>query len=273
MKPDAIEVGKRIKEIRTNLGYSMSQFGELISNSPKTTVNNWERGINLPKEDKLKKIALLGKVTTDELLHGSPEDFITKIVVDHFRVQLNPLFIQQINLFLKQQKIDLYDEMTIIEFIQRIFDSGSLVEEVSTYLSYNPVLGSGDLYLASETTNEEIGSPIFYVYVERKMDRIHYLPFTFSEHQKEQLYTLPSLSSQLEIDYYTRQFPLLDLELKESMIVYYGIKEDNTTNVILYKYYDQNKSYSINQKNDETNLYQPFKAELEKMAAYFDREH
>ena len=77
MKPDTIEVGRRIKGIRTNLGYSMSQFGELISNSPKTTVNNWERGINLPKEDKLKKIALLGKVTTNELLYGSPEEFIT----------------------------------------------------------------------------------------------------------------------------------------------------------------------------------------------------
>ncbi|MBE6173207.1 MAG: XRE family transcriptional regulator [Enterococcus faecium] len=274
MKPDAIEVGRRIKEIRTNLGYSMSQFGELISNSPKTTVNNWERGINLPKEDKLKKIALLGKITTNELLHGSPEEFIKKIVVDHFRLQLNPLFIQQIILFLKKQKIDLYDEMTIIEFIQGIFDSGSLVEEESTYLSYNPVIGYDNLYLASETTNEEIGAPIFYVYVERKMDRIHYLPFTFSEHQQEPLYTLPSLSSQLEIDYYTRQFPLLDVELKESMIVYYGIKkEDNTDNVIQYKYDDQKKSYSINQKKYETNLYNPFQDELEKMVAYFDREH
>lgn len=274
VKSDASEVGRRIKEIRTNLGYSMSQFGELISNSPKTTVNNWERGINLPKEDKLKKIALLGKMTTNELLYGSPEEFITKIVVNHFRVQLNPLFIQQIILFLNQQKIDLYDEMTIIEFIQGIIDSGSLVEEESTYLSYNPVIGSDNLYLASETNNEEIGSPIFYVYVERKMDRIHYLPFTFSEHQKEQLYTLPSLNSQLEIDYYTRQFPLLDVELKESIIVYYGIKEeDNTANIVRYEYDDQKNFYSTNQKNDGINLYNPFKVELEKIVAYFDREH
>lgn len=73
MESDASEVGRRIKEIRTDLGYSMSQFGELISNSPKTTTN--------------------------ELLYGSPEEFITKIVVDRFRSQLNQLFIQQINFF------------------------------------------------------------------------------------------------------------------------------------------------------------------------------
>lgn len=272
MKPDAIEVGRRIKEIRTNLGYSMSQFGELISNSPKTTVNNWERGINLPKEDKLKKIALLGKTTTNELLYGSPEEFITKIVVDHFRLQLNPLFIQQIILFLNQQKIDLYDEMAIIEFIQGIFDSGSFIEEDSSYLSYSPVIGYDNLYTASEKKNEEIGAPIFYVYIEREKNRVHYLPFTFLEHQKEQLRTLPALSSQIEIDYYTRQFPLLDVELKESMIFYYGIKEDNTSIVARYEYDNQKKSYSFNQKNDELDIYDPFKVELDKMVAFFDGE-
>lgn len=273
VKSDAIEVGRRIKEIRTNLGYSMSQFGELISNSPKTTVNNWERGINLPKEDKLKKIALLGKTTTNELLYGSPEEFITKIVVNHFRVQLNPLFIQQIILFLNQKKIKLYDKMTIIEFIQEIFDSDSFIEEESIYLSYSPVIGYDNLYTASDKKNKEIGAPIFYVYIEMERNRVHYLPFTFLKHQKEQLRTLPTLRSQIEIDYYTRQFPLLDVELKESMIFYYGIKENNTAIVARYEYDNQKKSYSINQKNDEIETYAPFKVELDKMLAFFDREH
>lgn len=40
MKVDQQRVAKKIREIRTDLGYSMAQFGELISNSPKTTVNN-----------------------------------------------------------------------------------------------------------------------------------------------------------------------------------------------------------------------------------------
>ncbi|MDT9120633.1 helix-turn-helix transcriptional regulator, partial [Escherichia coli] len=54
-KPNVAEVGKMISQIRMDLGCSMAQFGELVSDSPKTTVNNWERGINLPKDDKLKK--------------------------------------------------------------------------------------------------------------------------------------------------------------------------------------------------------------------------
>lgn len=273
VKSDASEVGRRIKKIRTNLGYSMSQFGELISNSPKTTVNNWERGINLPKEDKLKKIALLGKTTTNELLYGSSEEFITKIVVDHFRLQLNPLFIQQIHFFLNQQKIDLYDEMTILGLIQGILDSGSFIEEESSYLSYSPVIGYDNLYTASEKKNKEIGAPIFYVYIEREENRVHYLPFTFLEHQKEKLRTLPTLRSQIEIDYYTRQFPLLDVELEESMFFYYGIKEDNTAIVAQYEYDNQKKSYSTNKKNDEIDIYDPFKVELDKIVAFFDRKH
>lgn len=169
-------------------------------------------------------------------------------MVEHFRVQLNPLFIQQIILFLNQKKINFYDEMTIIEFIQGIFDSGSFIEEESSYLSYSPVIDYDNLYTASEKKNEEIGTPIFYVYIERGRNRVHYLPFTFLEHQKEKLRTLPTLRSQIEIDYYTRQFPLLDVKLIETMIFYYGVKQDNTAIIIRYEYDNQKKFYSINQK-------------------------
>lgn len=264
MKPDAIEVGRRIKKIRTNLGYSMSQFGELISNSPKTTVNNWERGINLPKEDKLKKIALLGKTTANELLYGLPEEFITKIVVDHFRLQLNPLLIQQIILFLKQQKIDLYDEMTIIEFIQGIFDSGSFVEQESTYLSYTPIIGSEDFYLA--LVNNGIEKPMYYVYVEKQQNCVHFLPYTFAEQQEELYYEQPSLKTQLDIDYYTRQFSLLGIMLKEAKIVYYGINKQKTNlNLLKYIYNDSTKIFDKSGQKDKKTIYAPFKKETEKM--------
>jgi hypothetical protein len=135
-----------------------------------------------------------------------------------------------------------------MELIQGILDSGSFIEEESSYLSYSPVIGYDNLYTASEKKNEEIRAPIFYVYIERERNRVHYLPFTFLEHQKEKLRTLPAFRSQIEIDYYTRQFSLLDVELKESMIFYYGIKEDNTPIVARYEYDNQKKYYSFNQK-------------------------
>lgn len=269
MKLDAIEVGLRIKKIRTDLGYSMSQFGELISDSPKTTVNNWERGINLPKEDKLKKISLLGRVTTNELLYGMPEEFISKIIVEHFRLQLNPLFLKQIISFLEKQKIDLYDEMAIIEFVQGIVDSGSLVEQGSTYLSYTPILGSDDLYLATITRNEEVIEPAFFVHVEKEKNSVHYLPYIFAENQSELFYNVPELNKQLNIDYFTRQFPLLDVDLNQSTIVYYGIEEkENVESIIEYRYIDEEKVFGVEHNVNDSRIYEPFKIEIEKTAAY-----
>lgn len=269
MKPDAIEVGIRIKKIRTDLGYSMSQFGELISDSPKTTVNNWERGINLPKEDKLKKISLLGKVTTNELLYGTPEEFISKIIVEHFRLQLNPLFLKQIISFLEKQKIDLYDEMAIIEFVQGIVDSGSMVEQESTYLSYTPILGSDNPYIGTIMRNGEVTEPVFFVHVEKEKNNVHYLPYIFAENRSELFYNLPELDTQLGIDYFTRQFPLLDVNLNQSTIFYYGIKEkENTTNIIEYRYNDEEKIFDIEKTVNNSNIYEPFKIEIEKTVAY-----
>ncbi|MFW3331990.1 helix-turn-helix domain-containing protein [Aerococcus viridans] len=274
MKPDAIEVGTRIKKIRTDLGYSMSQFGELISNSPKTTVNNWERGINLPKEDKLKKIALLGKVTTNELLYGTPEEFLSKIIVEHFRLQLNPLFLKQIIAFLEKQKIDLYDEMSIIEFVQGIVDSGSLVEQESAYLSYTPILGSDGLYLATVTRNGEVTKTVFFVHVEKEKSIIHYLPYIFAEKQYELFYKIPELSKQLNIDYFARQFPLLDIELNQSTIIYYGIKEkEKTTNIIEYRYNDEEKIFDAEKTVNNSDIYEPFKIETKKTADYLSHNH
>lgn len=267
MKPDAIEVGIRIKKIRTDLGYSMSQFGELISDSPKTTVNNWERGINLPKEDKLKKISLLGKVTTNELLYGTPDEFISKIIVEHFRLQLNPLFLKQIIAFLEQQKIDLYDEMSIIEFVQGIVDSGSMVEQKSTYLNYTPIIGSDNLYIAIITRNGEITEPVFFVHVEKEMNSVHYLPYIFTENQSKLFYNAPELNKQLNIDYFTRQFPLLNVDLNQSTIVYYGIKEkENVASIIEYHYNDEEKIFEVEKTVNNSSIYEPFKIETEKTA-------
>ncbi|EAA0350851.1 XRE family transcriptional regulator [Listeria monocytogenes] len=269
MKPNAAEVGKMIRQIRTDLGCSMAQFGELISDSPKTTVNNWERGINLPKDDKLKKIALLGKISIEELLYGSPEEFITKIGIEHFRFQFNLLFVQQVIAFLEQRKINLYDEMTVIEMIQSIMDSGAFVERESAYLSFSPIIGSDNLYLTVVTKNEESGKPTFYVYVEAEENRVHFLPYTFAERQEELYFEQPILKGQVKSDYFTRQFPLLDVSLKKSTIVYYGIdKEKQKMNVREYSYNDSAKTFDKSQMIEKSILYKPFQMETEKMIAY-----
>ena len=70
MEIDKQAVGNRIWEIRQELKLSMEKFGKLISDLPRSTVNNWERGINLLKTEILHQIAEVGHVTNEYLLRG-----------------------------------------------------------------------------------------------------------------------------------------------------------------------------------------------------------
>lgn len=74
MEIDNKIVGERIKKIRLSLGQSMEAFGENF-NTSKGTVNNWEKGRNLPNKKNLKAIAKLGDMSVEELLHGKVSDY------------------------------------------------------------------------------------------------------------------------------------------------------------------------------------------------------
>mgnify|MGYP001099154269 FL=1 len=54
------EVGQRIRDLRSSMGLNMEKLGKLIDDLPRSTVNNWERGINLPKQEILIRIAEIG---------------------------------------------------------------------------------------------------------------------------------------------------------------------------------------------------------------------
>lgn len=69
METNKKQVGLRIKDIRLSLGESMEEFGKRFDTS-KGTVNNWEKGRNLPNKANLLKIAKLGKITPSILLKG-----------------------------------------------------------------------------------------------------------------------------------------------------------------------------------------------------------
>lgn len=82
MTNNNIQVGGRIKQIRLSLGDSMEKFGTRF-NTSKGTVNNWEKGRNLPNKANLKKIADLGGMTVTELLHGNLENLIKNELEKH----------------------------------------------------------------------------------------------------------------------------------------------------------------------------------------------
>lgn len=70
IKPNKVEVANRLKEIRSDLSLSMSEFGLRIGNVKKSTVNSWIRGLALPPTDKVQRIALISNTTPEWILWG-----------------------------------------------------------------------------------------------------------------------------------------------------------------------------------------------------------
>lgn len=74
------EVGHRIRSIRKEKGLTMEEFGKLIGKVKKSAVGNWERGDNLPNNERLKRIAELGETTVDFILYGSLDGYARNLI-------------------------------------------------------------------------------------------------------------------------------------------------------------------------------------------------
>lgn len=74
-KTENIELGLRIKLIRSELGMDQKEFSELIG-STVSALSNWENGRNRPRLDMIKKIAYEGEIDYKSLLHGDLETYI-----------------------------------------------------------------------------------------------------------------------------------------------------------------------------------------------------
>lgn len=66
---DKKAVGARIRAIREDIGMTMVEFGEWLETT-QSAVSNWERGENLPNKYRIKRIATIGKISVQDLLHG-----------------------------------------------------------------------------------------------------------------------------------------------------------------------------------------------------------
>lgn len=84
---DKVEIGKKIRSIRKELGQSMTKFGETIDKEKPVksgVVSNWENGKQLPNNERSKKIAELGNMTLNELFYDSPEEYLIDKLGDSF---------------------------------------------------------------------------------------------------------------------------------------------------------------------------------------------
>lgn len=71
--------GKKIHDIRVNLGLTLEKFGELF-NASKSDVYRWEKGYHIPNKNRLKQIAMKGGIEVTQLLQSNGQEAIKDIV-------------------------------------------------------------------------------------------------------------------------------------------------------------------------------------------------
>ncbi len=79
-------VGSRIKQIRTNKGYTLEAFGKLF-NVSKSNVLKWEQGQSLPNKERIVNICKIADLTVNELLYGSIDEFLDNNLVSLLEYQ------------------------------------------------------------------------------------------------------------------------------------------------------------------------------------------
>ncbi|ALS00959.1 hypothetical protein ATZ33_06120 [Enterococcus silesiacus] len=115
MEIDLKAAGKRIKEIREQHKYSMARFSKLVGNSSASTVNNWEKGNNLPNQERLEKLALFGNTTVDWIRYGDFETYVKQLLSEaELKQELDKQQLKQLTEVLKKQKITYSQDLKIL---------------------------------------------------------------------------------------------------------------------------------------------------------------
>ncbi|EOL43383.1 helix-turn-helix domain-containing protein [Enterococcus caccae] len=115
MEIDLKAAGKRIEEIRKQHNYSMALFANLVGNSSASTVNNWEKGNNLPKQERLEKIAILGNKTADWIRYGDFDNYVKQLLSEaNLEKELSQNQLEQLSLALAKRKISYTQDLEIL---------------------------------------------------------------------------------------------------------------------------------------------------------------
>ncbi|MBP2099915.1 helix-turn-helix domain-containing protein [Enterococcus rivorum] len=148
MEIDLRTAGQRIKKIRMQHNYTMLQFAKMLGFSSPSTVNNWEKGNNLPIDSRLDKIAILGNTTVDWIKYGSFKEYVQKLLTETYSaseiIPLSPSFLNQLLDTLEKRQLSYHDDLQILIVAKKIypelFATNELLNEhivVEEYTSYN----------------------------------------------------------------------------------------------------------------------------------------
>jgi transcriptional regulator with XRE-family HTH domain len=265
MKPDKKEVGQRIKVIREKLGYSMDEFGKLISDSPRSSVNSWEKGVSIPKRDKLEKIAVLGNTTPDKILYGGFQNYVHDLLDTSLNIRLPEQQEAGIVEILESEDLNLGDDVAILKAVNHLIENIEPASE-DDFLEYKLASEFGDVYIAYGNHGEEAKA---FVYADRENEVFHFSPFTFSNMSLSRF--LVFLANK-ELYHYIltglRNFDMVD----SPKIVIYDIEKVENNIRAIYLKYDPNLDTYVNETEseeiEEYGTYEPFVHELLKEKMY-----
>ncbi|HBC4464417.1 helix-turn-helix domain-containing protein [Enterococcus faecalis] len=245
MKPNKKKVGERIREIRTNLGYSMEEFGKLLGDSPRSSVNNWEKGVSLPKKDKLEKIALLGNMMTDQVLYGRADEYLYDLIETNLGVKLSDSILYEIFESIPEEK-RLYDDLMWLAVAKYFIENGTYGKAVGEFV-YTSMLGMSNLYAGSykndfieQSDNFNQLEIMYYMYADVEKNTMHVTPFAPNEKNRKLYFSFPEfLEKKGEHTVFTANFETIGLTLENSSILYYGIDEEKLEGIIKTYRYDE----------------------------------
>lgn len=243
------EVGKRILQIRKKYGYSMQEFGQIIDNAPKGSVNSWEKGVNLPNDTRLRQIATLGNLTLNELLFGSLKDYVNTLVVEKLGIPLPKEFGDIFCQLLQQNGYTYGKDIEIIRLVNGFLTYYNLSTK-ETAIFYQPTAYSSD-YFEGIIQKADYSVLVCNAYSDRQNNTLHIIP-VFGEDQNEEcidfFHALDKLTFSHKNNYFTSGFLTLGLKLRDSKLIYYGIDEkDCTVKIMPFEYNCETDAYLLNE--------------------------
>ena len=177
MKPNPKEVGQRIYQIRTKLGYSMEDFGKVLHNVSRASVNNWEKGKSVPKKDKLEKMSLISGYTVAEILYGDFSTYIYELVVNKLGIQISDSLKYRITDTVIDQDLDFKNEAEILTIVTSVLETYNSNNEADM-LEYLRIAKNEELYLALSNQGNEVKA---YMYLDKEREVFHLAPFSFTD--------------------------------------------------------------------------------------------
>lgn len=272
MEIDKKEVGQRIYAIRKKFGYSMEKFGAMLDDAPKGSVNSWEKGVNLPNETRLHMIASLGNISRDELVYGSFESYVSRLIMEQFGEDWsqNDGF-DLIMTFLNNYGYTYGDDKQIMEVIHTVYAYLMAISKELT-IFYQPTAYSLDFkFFDGVILKEDSKSLVCRAYAEKDKNTLHILPDWDDEltSVNKQFFSYAKRLAEPHFHkYFTFGMPMLSLTLENSKFIYYGIDEtDYSVQIMPYEFDEASNSYKLNKKMTYTVLPR-FYREVEKESLY-----